>query len=100
MEPAAAWRHPWAFPHKENPMSVDMPPSRAASLDPLQRMDRQLDAANGRLDDFMQAQAAGEAPDPAAFTALLEQRMTVQQAMQAQLKLHEKPLKTALTESR
>ena len=81
-------------------MSVDMPSHRAASIDPLQRLDRRLDAANGRLDDFMQAQAAGEEPDPAAFTALLEQRMTVQQAMQAQLKLLEKPLKTALTESR
>ena len=53
-------------------MSVDMPSHRAASIDPLQRLDRRLDAANGRLDDFMQAQ----------------------------LKLLEKPLKTALTESR
>lgn len=74
--------------------------NQSASIAPLRHMDRKLDATNDRLDDFMQAQAAGEKPDPAAFTAMLEQRMTVQQAMQAQLKLHEKPLKTVLTESR
>lgn len=74
--------------------------SHAASIDPMRRLDRKLDATNHQIDDFMQAQAAGEQPDPAAFTALLEKRMTVQQAMEAQLKLHEKPLKTALTETR
>ncbi|AWL03544.1 hypothetical protein ACFOHT_05750 [Massilia oculi] len=74
--------------------------SHAASIDPLRRLDRRMDAANGQIEDFMQAQAAGEEPDPAAFTAMLEQRMTVEQAMQAQLKLHEKPLKTVLTETR
>lgn len=74
--------------------------TQSASMEPLRRMDRKLDTANDRLDGFMQAQAAGEKPDPAAFTAMLEQRMTVQQAMQAQLKLNEKPLKTVLTESR
>ena len=72
----------------------------AASIDPIRRLDRKMDAANGRIEDFMGAQAAGEEPDPAAFTAMLEQRMMVEQAMQAQLKLHEKPLKTVLTETR
>ena len=74
--------------------------SQFASVNQLRRLDGKLDSANARIDDFMQAQAAGEQPDPAAFTAMLEQRMTVQQAMQAQFKLHDKPLKTVLTEAR
>lgn len=74
--------------------------SQFASVNQLRRLDGKLDSANARINDFMQAQAAGEEPDPAAFTAVLAQRMTVQQAMQAQFKLHDKPLKTVLTESR
>lgn len=74
--------------------------SQFASVNQLRRLDGKLDGANARINDFMQAQAAGEEPDPAAFTAVLAQRMTVQQAMQAQFKLHDKPLKTVLTESR
>lgn len=77
-------------------MSANSSPSTA----PLRRLDRELDTTNGRIEDFMQAQAAGEQPDPAAFTAMLEKRMTVQQAMQAQVKLNEKPIKTVLTETR
>lgn len=74
--------------------------SQFASLNQLRRLDGKLDGANAQINDFLRAQAVGEEPDPAAFTALLEQRMTVQQSMQAQFKLHDKPLKTVLTESR
>jgi hypothetical protein len=70
------------------------------ALEPLRRGSQKIDQVNGQISDFMQAQASGEKPDSGAFTALLEQRMTVQQAMQAQLKLHEKPLKSVLSESR
>jgi len=70
------------------------------ALEPLHRGHQKIDQVNGQISDFMQAQASGEQPDPGAFTALLEKRTVVQQAMQGQLKLHEKPLKSVLSESR
>lgn len=69
-------------------------------LEPLRRGEQKIDQINGQITDFMQAQAGGEKPDPGAFAQLLEKRMTVQQALQAQLKLHEKPLKSVMSESR
>jgi hypothetical protein len=81
-------------------MSGIITATTSPSLEPLRRGHQKIDEVNGQISDFMQAQAGGEKPDPAAFTALLEKRMTVQQAMQAQLKLHEKPLKSVLAEGR
>lgn len=66
----------------------------------LRRFDGKLDSINHEINDFMRAQAAGEAPDPEQFSQLIERRMTTQQAMQAQFKLNEKPLKTVLNETR
>lgn len=70
------------------------------ALAPMRRMNDKLDSANGQIEDFMQAQAGGERPDPAAFMGMLEKKAAAQQALQAQLKLHEKPLKTVLSEVR
>ncbi|MES2743000.1 MAG: hypothetical protein V4754_18915 [Pseudomonadota bacterium] len=66
----------------------------------VRRMDDKLDKTNGEIEDFMRAQAGGEEPDPSAFMAMMEKRMTVQQAMQAQAKLNEKPFKTVLGDVR
>lgn len=71
-----------------------------ATMPILHRLDKKMDSVNDDIDDFMQAQAAGEAPDPAEFTRLIEKRMTTQQAIQAQFKLNEKPMKTVLNETR
>lgn len=70
-----------------------------SSIPALRRLNEKVDAANEQLDDFFHRQARGEAPDGAEFMKLVERRMTAQQAMQAQLKLHEKPLKTVLNET-
>lgn len=70
------------------------------SIHNLRHLDGKVDAINNDINDFMLAQANGEAPDPAQFTELLEKRVTAQQAMQAQFKLNEKPLKTVLNETR
>ena len=81
-------------------MSGVLTAASSPALEPLRRGHQKIDEVNGQINDFMHAQAGGEQPDPGAFMAMLEKRMTVQQAMQAQLKLHEKPLKSVLTESR
>lgn len=66
----------------------------------LRRLETHFDAADGRMRDFMSAEAAGEKPDPDSFMQMLEQRSVVRRAMEAQSKLHEKPLKTVLTEAK
>lgn len=64
----------------------------------IRRLDSRFEAAGEEIDDFMLRQARGERPDPNMFQHLLERRMTAQEAMQAQFKLHEKPLKLVLNE--
>lgn len=81
-------------------MSGIITATSSPALEPLRRGQQKIDQVNGQIENFMHAQASGEKPDPGAFMAMLEKRMTVQQSMQAQLKLHEKPLKSVLTESR
>lgn len=66
----------------------------------LRRLTHKFDAVGDRINDFSQRQANGENPDPAEFMKLLEARSHTQIAMQAQFKLHEKPLKTVLNETR
>jgi len=64
----------------------------------LRRMNARFDAGTDRINNFMTQQIMGEHPDPAAFMQALEQRSTLQQALQAEFKLNEKPLKTVLTD--
>lgn len=65
----------------------------------MRRLSNRYDNANEGLDDYYQRQMHGEEPDAAEFFSLVQQRSTSQQAMEAQFKLHEKPLKTVLSES-
>lgn len=64
----------------------------------LKHLETRFDEAGANMSDFMQADAAGEKPDPAEFVKMLEQRSVTQRAMEAQFKLFEKPLKTVLNE--
>jgi hypothetical protein len=45
-------------------------------------------------------EALTEEPDPAQFFALMQKRQVSQQAMEAQLKLHEKGKKAAMNEAK
>lgn len=64
----------------------------------LQRMNTKIEDTNAQMDDFMWDQAMGEQPDPAEFMQCIEKRMCANQAMQATVKMAEKPLKTVLNE--
>ncbi|OGB25908.1 MAG: hypothetical protein A3I66_12065 [Burkholderiales bacterium RIFCSPLOWO2_02_FULL_57_36] len=66
----------------------------------LRRLDNKFTDQQNGINDFMESHANGENPDPALFSKLLEQRSVTHQAMQAQFKLHEKPLKTVLNETK
>lgn len=65
----------------------------------MRRLNNRYDNANEGLDDYYQRQMHGEDVDAAEFFALVQQRATSQEAMEAQFKLQEKPLKTVLSES-
>jgi hypothetical protein len=66
----------------------------------LRRLNNKFDETGEQMADFLKRQAAGEKPDPNEFTALLEKRAVTHDAMAAQFKLYEKPLKTVLQETR
>lgn len=66
----------------------------------LRRLEKRIDHSDSQMRDFMEADAAGEQPDPQEFLSLLEQRSVSRRAMEAQFKLYEKPLKTVLTEAK
>jgi hypothetical protein len=66
----------------------------------LQHLNQRFDRNEAQMDDFMRADAAGEAPDPEQFNRLLATRSVTRRAMEAQYKLHEKPLKTVLNEAK
>lgn len=66
----------------------------------LRRLEKHYDESDMKMRDFMAADAAGEEPDPADFMKMLEQHSVSRRAMEAQTKLHEKPLKTVLTEAK
>lgn len=65
----------------------------------MRRLSTRYDNANEGLDDYFQRQMHGEEGDAAEFFALVQKRATSQQAMEAEFKLQEKPLKTVLSES-
>jgi hypothetical protein len=66
----------------------------------LKHLEKRFDDSDRKMSAFMEADAAGEQPDPREFMGLLEQRSVTRRAMEAQFKLYEKPLKTVLTESK
>jgi hypothetical protein len=65
----------------------------------MKRLSGRYDNANEGLDEYYQRQMRGEDTDASEFFALVQQRATSQQAMEAQFKLQEKPIKTVLSES-
>lgn len=71
-----------------------------ATMSTLRRMDSKVDSINNEVDELMEGNTTGENADPTEFMQLMEKRVTAQQAMQAQFKLNEKPLKTVLNETR
>jgi hypothetical protein len=62
----------------------------------LRRLNNRSDETGDKMADFIRRQMNGEQPDPSEFTAILEKRSTTHDAMRAQFKLLEKPLKTVL----
>lgn len=80
-------------------MSANYPHSNPV-LHGMRRMEKKLEATDAGMADFMQRDKMGEKPDPAEFMKILEQRMIAKQAIQAQFKLHEKPIKTVLNETK
>lgn len=70
------------------------------ALASLRRLSDKFDGQGEQMNNFMAQQTRGENPDPHLFMKLLEQRATTSEAMQAQFKLHEKPLKTVMNETK
>ncbi|MGZ5858993.1 MAG: hypothetical protein ACXWJK_17325 [Burkholderiaceae bacterium] len=66
----------------------------------LRRLNTQFDSQAAQINNFNQRQANGENPDPQQFMKLLEARSVTKEAMEAQFKLREKPLKTVLNETK
>ena len=66
----------------------------------LRRLSSRYDTAGDQMTDFLRRQTEGEEPDPDEFTKLLEHRSVTSDAMSAQFKLIEKPIKTVLQESK
>ncbi|MFT5014497.1 MAG: hypothetical protein ACI9ZF_000003 [Bradyrhizobium sp.] len=66
----------------------------------LRRLGQRYDGANERLDNYFESGMRGEEPDPSQFFALLQKRQVTQQAMEAELKLHEKAKKAAMNEAK
>jgi hypothetical protein len=81
---------------RKNAMSSDHHPV----LRSLKHLESRFDEAGEKMTAFMASDAAGEQPDPNDFTKLLEMRSVTRRAMEAQFKLHEKPLKTVLSETK
>ena len=66
----------------------------------LRRLSNRSDAVGDEMADFARRQANGEQPNPDEFMKLLQLRSTTHDAMTAQFKLIEKPMKTVLQETR
>lgn len=75
-------------------------PSTNQTILALRRLNSKFDEQGEQMNNFMERQMHGDQPDPALFIKLLEQRATTKEAMQAQSKLYEKPLKTVLNETK
>ena len=70
------------------------------SINGLRRMNNKYDDAGDSMRDFMDRQMNGETPNPDEFMHLLEKRIVAKDALQAQFKLYEKPMKTVLNETK
>lgn len=70
------------------------------ALASLRRLSDKFDGQGEQMNNFVLQQARGENPDPGLFMKLLEQRSTTSEAMQAQFKLYEKPIKAVLNETK
>lgn len=70
------------------------------TLSILKRIESKYDNNTNEMNHFLQQQASGERPDPAAFVKLIERQATLQQVASAQLKLHEKTLRNAINSAR
>lgn len=69
-------------------------------LNNIRHLDEKLKSINEQQADFLRRESAGEKPDPDEFAQLLEKQSITGTAMTAQFNLYQKPLKTALTDSR
>lgn len=69
-------------------------------LNNIRHLDEKFKKITEQETDFLRRQTAGEKPDPNEFIKLLEQQSVTGTAMTAQFNLYQKPLKTALTDSR
>jgi hypothetical protein len=69
-------------------------------LNSIRHLDDKYKSISEQQADFLRRQSAGENPDPDEFTQLLEKQSITGTAMTAQFNLYQKPLKTALTDSR
>lgn len=69
-------------------------------LQNLRHLNQKFEGIGEQLNDFSRRQADGEMPDPAGFMDLLQKQSVTRTAMMAQFNLLQKPLKTALNESK
>ena len=66
----------------------------------IHRLNNKFDDIGEQMKDFQARQASGETPDPEEFAKLLEVQSVTKSAMNAQIGLLQKPLKTVLNESK
>lgn len=66
----------------------------------LRRLSNRYDSVGDQMQDFLRREHEGANPDPNEFAQLLHQRANMQDAMRAQFRLYEKPLKTVLNETK
>jgi hypothetical protein len=66
----------------------------------IHRLNRSYENVSEDIDHYVAGQMQGETADPAAFFAMVEKRQITFQAMEALVKLNEKPAKTVLSEVR
>lgn len=71
----------------------------ASEVNPvLRRLGKRYDHAKEQLDNYFERSFHGEDTDPAQFMALVQKSTVTLQAMEAQLKLHEKGKNTAMND--
>jgi hypothetical protein len=70
------------------------------TINGLRRMNNKLDESMSGIRDFMDRQMNGEEPDSEEFAHLVEKQGVAKDALQAQFKLYEKPMKTVLNETK
>ncbi len=68
------------------------------AMQAIKRYEKRFDDIGEGIQAHMAAEAAGEAPDPGSFLAFLERQAVTRRAMEAQVKLHLKPLGLVLAE--